>query len=667
MVFDTESVLSLDAGDYIAEAEEAADATSSLGDETDETSGVLDQFGDIAAGVGLAAVGAGAQAALDGTQPLREELGRSAEIMGKNSEETEELAASLSDATFPIEDATGTIASLASQGIDTAEDMEKVAESADLIADATGTSAESVADNLGPAIVALGDDLEDMDEMADAFALAVNNSTLETEDLASVIERSSEDLDEMGLAADDAAGLISEYANETGKSGRRASRDFSRAVQEADGDLDELIETTGLSENVLEDWSEEVEASEGAAEDQAAAANESLSVMDDMRAVVDDLRLRFSGLLQPISAAAPAMMGLGTAIAGLSAAGVTAGGVVGTLGAALTVLTGPIGIAIGLVAALTAAWTTDFMGIRTSTLETFEGIREATAPFVELLREQLGELAAFVLDIWRDHFEPLREEFLETFGFLRDTVIDPFLSAFRTGVETTLGVLGSLWSDHGDSVMSVVSFFTSIIAQTIDTTMSTLTGLISAGLSLARGDFEGFATGIMSVMGGIRDHVLSVGQQIFDGLVSVFGRIGEAVSGTVSEAFNAVVPSSLELPSTTVGGQSISTTIAGEEIGATLPERTVGGGSLNLPQLNTGGTIERGGVAEVHEDEHVINPARADKGNPTLGPSVDDIERGVRAADRTDEVLRQFRRLIRAVEESREIDVEVRDGAGVVR
>jgi len=55
-----------------------------------------------------------------------------------------------------------------------------------------------------------------------------------------------------------------------------------------------------------------------------------------------------------------------------------------------------------------------------------------------------------------------------------------------------------------------------------------------------------------------------------------------------------------------VGGQSISTTIAGQEIGGSLPEVSIGGQGLDLPQLATGGMIEEEGAFVGHEGEMVL-------------------------------------------------------------
>ena len=410
--------LNLDPSDYVSGADEAAQASDDVAvaaDDMSESMWEIDAAG-IAAGGALAGVGTAGQGILDDTRDMREQLGLAAETMGVTQEETEAMAQELSDATFPIEDATGAIDSLAQQGIDSEEDMLAVADAADEIADATGTSAESVADNLGPAITSLGDDIEDMPELADAFTLAVRDSNLETEDLAGVIERSSEELNEMGLGAEDAAGLISEYADETGKSGTRAARDFQSAINEADGDMDELIETTGLSEDVLEEWGDELEENEGIAEDHAQVAEDNASTMDHLRARFDDARLAAAGYLGPIDAIAPAAQTAAIGVMALSTVNTAA--LVPSFAAVTAAASGLILPIAAIGAAVTAAaviWERDLFDIQERTGNAVEYITGGLETLVEGVDWAI-DTASYILFEWSPG---------ETLSNTRDRMLEP--------------------------------------------------------------------------------------------------------------------------------------------------------------------------------------------------------------------------------------------------
>jgi hypothetical protein len=83
-----------------------------------------------------------------------------------------------------------------------------------------------------------------------------------------------------------------------------------------------------------------------------------------------------------------------------------------------------------------------------------------------------------------------------------------------------------------------------------------------------------------------------------DDAAAAFAGIADTVAGSVSTAWNSTVPSSVSVPSITIGG--------GEFMGNDVPSKTFGGGSINLPQLQTGGMIEQAGIAQVHQGEAVI-------------------------------------------------------------
>lgn len=83
------------------------------------------------------------------------------------------------------------------------------------------------------------------------------------------------------------------------------------------------------------------------------------------------------------------------------------------------------------------------------------------------------------------------------------------------------------------------------------------------------------------------------------------------VTGMLKAGFNAAIPSSINIPSVTISAPSWAGGMSTQ----------IGGGSLQLPQLEEGGMVESTGVAEVHEGETFI-PAdlrRTAKGESSTG------------------------------------------------
>ena len=428
-----ESGIELDASGYRDGADEAVDAALDVGDATDDASESLvaiDKRG-VAAGGALVGLGTAMQATLDDTQELRESLGRTAASTELTSDEANGLARSLTDATFPIEDATATMDALAQQGVETEEEMERLALASDDLADATGTSAESIASDLGPAVRGLDGDLDAIEDSADTFTTVIRNTTLEADDLGRTLERSSTELQEMGVASDEAAQLVGAYAETTGKSGRQAQRDFSSAVREADGDIEELKDELGLTEEQVEAFSGELEENQGATEAHAAAANDSLSTMDELRAGFDRARLAVGDYLGPVSAAAPALQGLGVAAIAMSTInfGALAPSFAAVSAASLPV-TGPIlaiGAALGVVGGAVAAlaWRSDWI----DPMETAGWAAERAGDGVGWLRDRLLDGA----DAVKRFYPPIR---------LAREVWERNLFGIQDQTEAAVGVIG---------------------------------------------------------------------------------------------------------------------------------------------------------------------------------------------------------------------------------
>ena len=553
--------IALDPSDYVSGAEEAADASGLVADSADEMGDSLlaiDAKG-VAAGGALAGLGTAAQSTLDDTRELRESLGRTAVDMGMTSSEANELARSLSDATFPIEDVTGTMDSLARQGVETEEEMRELATAADDIADATGTSAESVADNLGPAIVGLGDDLEDMPEIADAVTMAVRNTTLETEDLAQVMERSSEELNEMGLQTEDSVALIAAYAEETGKSGRTLRRDFNSAIREADGDMEQFAEITGVGEDELEAFSDELDQSEGVTQEYADAANESVSTMDRMRARFDDARLAAADMIGPVDAIAPAMQTASISMMALSTINFSAviPSLVGVATAAAPIVV-PLAAAAAAAGALYYAWDNNILGVRDITEDAFDSVMDAAGTLRDLFPSTAEEAVDLAYQAFTT-FHPAgivwdqRDEIMDAIGDVReqlpatleegtDLAMDVFTTWHPAGIvyDKREEIMDALpipdgWRERGSEL---VSAFTDGIRDSIPDVRGAVSDVADAA-----GDYLPSSDAERGEFSRLTDAGAAVPETIASGMAANADVLPAAVDGITAGATPEVAPS----------------------------------------------------------------------------------------------------------------------------
>ena len=198
-----------------------------------------------------------------------------------------------------------------------------------------------------------------------------------------------------------------------------------------------------------------------------------------------------------VAAAGPVLSVVGMVASGLGgligliggAGGVTA--LLGGLGAALTVLTGPVGLVLAAVAGLAVAWSRDWFGIRTKTGEAIEGIKATVGPWIDDFGGQ-----------WDSFTSGLREN-LATAG-------DNMESWWRGHVETVKGVASSGWA----WLQGAYARGTSALQGGWQTYWQTVEVVASSGWAWLQGAYERGTSALqgVSVAGG---EVLQAGWQTY--------------------------------------------------------------------------------------------------------------------------------------------------------
>lgn len=105
-----------------------------------------------------------------------------------------------------------------------------------------------------------------------------------------------------------------------------------------------------------------------------------------------------------------------------------------------------------------------------------------------------------------------------------------------------------------------------------------------------------------NIMGPVNDLISWLKTDAKSDIIGVFDSIASGIGNAFKGAFNSAIPSSVPIPSVTIGA------------GQPGPDITLGGGTLPLPQLDTGGYIEGSGLAMLHAGERVMPAAQVDKG-----------------------------------------------------
>lgn len=259
-----------------------------------------------------------------------------------------------------------------------------------------------------------------------------------------------------------------------------------------------------------------------------------------LMAVVDAVTFRMDQVLRPsLSGASTALFDLSNAIFNAEGNISDLVGILGTVGAgaglligALTLigvtLTGPVLLAIGLVAgaiaALWFAWETNLGGIRDITMGVFDRIRARFNEFVE--------------------------------------VVAPI-------VENAIARLSTFWDNHGETIVGVVSWAFGLIGALIEQVIDTILTVVQFGLQILTGDWEGAletllgflqrtADRIVRVFGGLVEMAVEWGKNLLsnfiEGVKDAAGDAGGILGDAVGELTGEVESTINRTVNTTVGG-----------------------------------------------------------------------------------------------------------------
>lgn len=159
-----------------------------------------------------------------------------------------------------------------------------------------------------------------------------------------------------------------------------------------------------------------------------------------------------------------------------------------------------------------------------------------------------------------------------------------------------------------DAMLVVISLFTGPLAVIGAAIAGFVKGYMKGGLQQGIATAVSNAQKVLAIFSGAWHRTLGrvwgfvqnfLGQvgKVPGRIEGFFGGLGGALGKQLKAAFNSIIPRRLDLPSVHLGG--------GSWMGHQIPSITVGGGSLNLPHLKTGGFIRGGGLAMLHSGERV--------------------------------------------------------------
>ena len=333
-----------DADGLIAAVNESGDAMEELagqstqaGEEIEASvTGASSAWEDHGAAISGAAVAVGAMgAAVEGLarsqQDTRAVAGRLANALeGETTDSVMGLAAEIHNATTDLDELVHMMEVGSQQGIDSAADLQEYALFWDMVGDATGETAGTLAD-ASIALRAVGIDAGREADALDAFGFIAQETTGSVGEFLTFLERTGPELRELGVDIDGAAALLGILEEEFGLSGRVARTEFRQAVNESNGDLGAMLDTLGISTEMFEDYRGQVSESSDVIRDNAASYAETRTRMQELSATMEGFLARHSGLVDGMSALSPVLMGAGGAVWGFRQLGSALGPIPGHL------------------------------------------------------------------------------------------------------------------------------------------------------------------------------------------------------------------------------------------------------------------------------------------------------------------------------------------------
>ena len=208
------------------------------------------------------------------------------------------LINSISNATFPNDEAMMYVKSLDQMGV-ASENFAASATNLDRINDAFGLGAQTT-NSLGQELGVLGVDMNNVSASFNALAYANANTVGGMDNYFSFLKRYDAQFNELGYDVDQASIIIAAATQKYG-GGRAALSGLSSALKEADGDTRKLEEALGIQAGTLDNASAVTGQYEGQLEKLAKEEAEHKTIIDQLGAAWEDVSLSMSPVMAPMA------------------------------------------------------------------------------------------------------------------------------------------------------------------------------------------------------------------------------------------------------------------------------------------------------------------------------------------------------------------------------
>ena len=223
--------------------------------------------------------------------------------------------------------------------------------------------------------------------------------------------------------------------------------------------------------------------------------------VDSLNAMDDDTKQAILTFGMIVAAIGPMLLIFGKLASSISAIIGLIGGT-GGLAAIVGLLAGPLGVVIGLVAALTAAWVTDFGNIREYTSEIFTSIGEIISTALD-----------FITMLWDNNFLGIQ------------TIVENAWNAIETIFDSALRIISDLFGA-----------FAAVFSGDWEEAWENLKDIGATIWDLIKKFFSEFLNGLVNALVTITAQLWGAGKSLFQGLLNVFKEIWNNIKSWFSQA-----------------------------------------------------------------------------------------------------------------------------------
>lgn len=236
-------------------------------------------------------------------------------------------------------------------------------------------------------------------------------------------------------------------------------------------------------------------------------------------------------ILEIVAAVGPLLLIFGKLSTAISAViGLFSG--TGGLAAAMTVLTGPIGIVIAAVAALVAAWVTDF-----------GGIREFTAEIVGMISETIQSFLNTIKEIWETDLFGIRttvEQIWTSIEQIFSNVLDVIRSIFKIFSAAFRGDWKAVWEGVKELASNIWNLIKSLFSAFLNTIVNLLVNIGAVLYAAALNAWNKVKDGALRAWEALKSWfdlakedpvkaILSIGQALFNAGKSIISSLWDGI------------------------------------------------------------------------------------------------------------------------------------------